>query len=451
MSLTRSQAMASTFLLFLPIQRRNGPSEVAVEITGAAFLSLHPFCDVQRCTTRNIATLKTWELIIDESIDIAFITESWLLQNGDDAVIADLTPPTHKTVSFPRIGRRGCGICIIFAKHLEPSLSHKKLAVTSYEAAETRLVFYDTSITFICIYRPPPSKVNKLTEKDFFTEFPDLLSSYSDRPGDLVLLGDFNVHFEVTSNTGAKHLRNLFNDHNLTQVVCEPTHKLGHTLDLLVVRENYPCLQSFLVKDLALSDHKAIFFHLLIQKPHHSKRLITTRNLKKINLSVFQDDMATVASSLFTDCPDSCLVQNFNQSLRQTLDCHAPLCTRRVTDRPSSPWITDDIKDAKRQLQKTEKHWRSTHLTVHRQIFTHQRSVLKSLHRSEKRQYYRARLSDCTSTRTLFQVADELLGVSKDPSLPSSIPSSDLPDKFCKFFDKKISDIRSELDSSDST
>ena len=47
----------------------------------------------------------------------------------------------------------------------------------------------------------------------------------------------------------------------------------------------------------------------------------------------------------------------------------------------------------------------------------------------------------------LCAVSDELLGKAKTTSLPSNIPTADLPQRFCDFFVTKIKQIREDLDS----
>ena len=116
-----------------------------------------------------------------------------------------------------------------------------------------------TSLVFVCLYRPPPSKRNKLTNSKFLEEFPELLSQYADSSRD-ANLGDFNFHDNDSSDGQVSHLKTLLSDHSLTQLVNVPTHKCGHILDWVVVHTESTCLSFEGVRDCpSLSDHKAVF------------------------------------------------------------------------------------------------------------------------------------------------------------------------------------------------
>ena len=47
-----------------------------------------------------------------------------------------------------------------------------------------------------CVYRPPPSRKNKLTDAMFHDAFPDLLDFCYNLSGKCIILGDMNVHFD---------------------------------------------------------------------------------------------------------------------------------------------------------------------------------------------------------------------------------------------------------------
>ena len=55
-------------------------------------------------------------------------------------------------------------------------------------------------------------------------------------PSKLVVLGDFNVHVDRNDNADARKCVDLLSSLNLEQHVHCPTHKHGHTLDLVILR-----------------------------------------------------------------------------------------------------------------------------------------------------------------------------------------------------------------------
>ena len=107
--------------------------------------------------------------------DDAYITEMTpVATSGDEAYITEMTPSGHLFHSFPRIGRRGGGIAVMFKSALSDSISMHPLPFNSFESVELRLSNDSTSVSVICLYRPPPGKQNKLSNKMFFEEFPTL-------------------------------------------------------------------------------------------------------------------------------------------------------------------------------------------------------------------------------------------------------------------------------------
>ena len=141
------------------------------------------------------------------------------------------------------------------------------------------------------------------------------------------------------------------------------------------------------------------------------------------------------------------LVDVYNDGLRQVLDRHAPSVTRRVRDRPSAPWMSEKVRTARRQRRRAERRWRKTRLTVHREIFVKERAAMRSCVQAAKRQIYCDRIDSICSSRQLFSVSNGLLGKSRSAPLPSDVPRSELPQRFCDFFSNKISNLRDNLDS----
>ena len=116
-----------------------------------------------------------------------------------------VTPPGFTLKSVPRANGTGGGLAVLFKNSL---LDCVKVSTKDFEVCETRLCYQDQSVTFLCAYRPPPSRKNKPSNKMFLDEFPDLLESYvsCDR---LFVLGDINFHFDSDSDVSVADLKKL--------------------------------------------------------------------------------------------------------------------------------------------------------------------------------------------------------------------------------------------------
>ena len=69
------------------------------------------------------------------------------------------------------------------------------------------------------------------------------------------MAGDLNFHFENEHDSEACKLRSLLNDCCSKQLVNQPTHRCGQSLDWIVVRDDSPVVSNLDVTDTALSDH----------------------------------------------------------------------------------------------------------------------------------------------------------------------------------------------------
>ena len=55
-------------------------------------------------------------------------------------------------------------------------------------------------------------------------------------PGNLLIAGDFNYHVDNSTNPDTIKFNKILESFNLQQHVNGPTHKKGHTLDLIITR-----------------------------------------------------------------------------------------------------------------------------------------------------------------------------------------------------------------------
>ncbi len=108
-------------------------------------------------------------------------------------------------------------------------------------------------LRLIIIYRPPSS-----SNSDFIKDFATLLDSVVLVKERLVLLVDFNFWVDFHSvNPAARAFITPTESFGLTQLVNEPTHIGGRTLDLILTRSGNPVISNVGVTSL-LSDHRII-------------------------------------------------------------------------------------------------------------------------------------------------------------------------------------------------
>ncbi|KAL8599762.1 hypothetical protein ACOMHN_042526 [Nucella lapillus] len=349
-----------------------------------------------------------------KNYDVIFLTETCLKTQGSEATIAELTPLGFSIKSMPRTTGTGGGVAVLYRNSLVSNINFVNLdsPYRTFQMCEVHLQYQGQSLLFVCLYRPPPSKKNKLTPKMFVDDVEDLIDTLVPLPK-FTLLGDINLWYDSVSDHYACTLKSKLSDQNLSQLVNVLTQKKGHILDWIITNQPEDIIDLTVV-DKQISDHFLISFSLRLCKPRRRTREVTSRKLKDIDLDVFKADVTTSLSIISPDAGDQ--AAQLNTCLGELLDLHAPLTTHRVTDRTSAPWMTLDIKAAKQERRRTERQWQQTGLTVHRQIYCHERNVVSRMIRDAKRQDVCDKIVGADSSKELFKVSGELLGKTNDYS-----------------------------------
>ena len=151
-------------------------------------------------------------------------------------------------VSSPTVWYRG-GLAVLHRISLTKNVavSTRDFVFTAFEICEVRLSYDGHTAVFLSVYRPPPSRQNKLTNAMFLEQFSDLLESYvsCDR---LFVVGDLNVHFDKPSDHSPSVLNVVLNNLSLPQLV--NVHRLvGLVVKASASRAEGPGFESRLRRD----------------------------------------------------------------------------------------------------------------------------------------------------------------------------------------------------------
>ena len=219
-------------------------------------------------------------------------------------------------------------------------------------------------IRLVTVYQPPPVKKNNTSTGMFFEEFSLLLEELVISTSPLLICGDCNIHMDDGLNTNTNNFKDLLTSVGLMQNVCNSTHKRGHILDLLITRVDEELLSSLNFINNTSSDHAAITCKLELPRPLPSKRVITFRNLRNIDMDSFRSDLKSlVIYNLNLDDPDK-IVYHYNADLSDLLDMYAPECTHMVTLRPHPPWFNDSLRKLKTEKRRLEHQWMKSGLEI---------------------------------------------------------------------------------------
>ena len=156
-------------------------------------------------------------------------------------IIGECIPPGYTFLSFPRdSATAGGGIGILHKKSVKLCSTPSTLSSVNFEHC---VITINNSIQRIAIYRPPPSRVSKFKTSEFLEEFETFLDATSDTPHQVVLLSDFNLHIDIPDKSDTRKFVDIITTAGFLQHVRGPTHILGHTLDLVISREDDDLIQ----------------------------------------------------------------------------------------------------------------------------------------------------------------------------------------------------------------
>ena len=166
------------------------------------------------------------------------------------------------------------------------------------------------------------------------------------------MAGDFNFHIDNIGDSDTIKLNKILESFNLQQHVNGPTHKKGHTLDLIITRNEDKLVTGIRIHDPVISDHLAIHCTLQLEKPPLEHAEIYYRKLNNVNMDSFNEDLKVL--DLNYDYDLSVLIDKYENTLKETLQQHAPQKRRIITLRPLSPWYNEEIAwSRKKKSQET--------------------------------------------------------------------------------------------------
>ena len=132
-------------------------------------------------------------------------------------------------------------------------------------------------LRLVIVYQPQSdSDDHRIPMNTFFIDFSDHLETVILWKEQLVIVGDFNIHLDVLSNSDSTKFRDLLESFCLQQHVVGPTHIHGHTLDLIITRQSDQIVRSTPRVDCYFSDHAPVLCHL------YSIKLLSPPRLSRI-------------------------------------------------------------------------------------------------------------------------------------------------------------------------
>ena len=136
------------------------------------------------------------------------------------------------------------------------------------------------------MYRPPPSKRIGFKNSVFFDEWSLYLDRLAVITNNVIITDDLNFHLDNVNDADAMRFNGTLEAHGLVQHVVGPTHKKGHTLDVVITRDisslltgmptvSEPCLGD--TKGNPSGNHLTVCFRINLTKPDSLCQPVTFR------------------------------------------------------------------------------------------------------------------------------------------------------------------------------
>ena len=441
-------------------KRRQKPKGTCKNNTQADFSNLHYIDQTNEqqlllinklpIFTANVRSIKNkigllHNYIIDNNIDIAVITETWLRNNEVDSIwtdTCDLTISGYKIFARNRSDRKGGGVMIAVHPRLHCELVSSQISLT----LESIIVKIKTKIpiTVCCVYHPPTGSCPGNTLTAFNDELTELLTNTMPNHKNLILSGNFNINLNDVSSMETCIFRDIMSALGLQQHVKLATYTSGNTLDLVFTEEctDYTVLASR--PDRYLSDHKSVITTIAIPRYKVVRKKIKVRKIKTVTETELVQEFE---EGNIVDSNDiNIYAESLEIELRRVTDVLAPEKEISVTCRQLKPWYNTFIRDQKKVVRNCERKFNSYGQAHQWKAYQSERNRLNKMVKFEKKQILSSKVLECgRDAKKLFSLVNSLTNSGPGNPLPEG-NSQDLANEFADFFLSKIERIREKFE-----
>ena len=254
-------------------------------------------------------------LLIDGERDVAAVTETWFKAQLNNCT-ATLRENGYSIFHFHRENKGGGGVALIYKQELKLH-SAKTYHFETFECILVSLSGTDSKkINFVVVYR-----FCQLSPSLFLPEFYDFIETLFISLRNIIFLGDFNLHVNKAYESDVIRFNEILGTFGLNQLIQEPTHISGNTLDLIITNPDEIQIDDILVDHTSYSDHSVVFFRVPFKSQKSEDKIVTLNDYQGIDMSVFKNEIASKVN---------CYIENQHTSFGEALNEYNNLCLSAV-------------------------------------------------------------------------------------------------------------------------
>ncbi len=318
----------------------------------------------------------------------------------------------------------------------------------SFEYSEWVVSWSNNNVKLCVVYHQSRNEGQKVSNKQFLEDLSEYLEDVVLSKEKLVLLGDFNIHVDDFSDTSGIELRELLFSLGLVNHVWFPTHNKGHTLDLIVTRNNDEIVLTTPTAGYFISDRCFVNTRLKLPRPELRLETVKCRKVKSMDFVSFKSELASVCTELISIEDPKLLAAAYNEKLRECLDDHAPITTKSFLVRPKVPWYDPCLKDLKRIRRKHERAWEKCKSDDElKSLFQQARNKYGAQLCYNKTHYFSGAVNSAKGDqKKLYSIISSLTVVKNSNPLPPHSDVYQLAQDFGNTFVNKIDNIRKDIE-----
>jgi len=365
-------------------------------------------------------------LVKPQYVDIFTICETWL----DPGITDEEISIDGYTVIRNDRNRHGGGVAIYIRENIPFEIINNKDNIYDIEILPV-IINLENSPKFVlsCIYRPPSAS------QEYFNKLIDCLESLQTINGELIIIGDLNIHYEFDENlssNGAHYIEKLL---GCKQLINKSTRITNNTETLIDhIYTSFPERHSKSgVIETTISDHFMIYTVINFKSPRLPNRMITMRDYKRFNTNNFIDDMSQSMESIL---PDILVLSTENawhlwlDNLTQICNKHAPIKSFRLKNR-NTPWISKEIIKLMYERDHLHKKAKKQNNDILWNNYRISRNNVTTQLRLAERKYYEEEINKNKGKTTMWKTLNTAMGRRKHkPNLPHDI----IPEKLNKYY-----------------